>query len=103
MGWFARLFGGPTAPADIGQIIAAGVSVALPLADPPCAPGARIYHEYFMGDGPAPDGLFHWHARVYAANGEVIENRGAHPSETQAHAAAQGWAAMKKAELRGKQ
>ena len=65
------------------------------------APGSRVHHEYFTGDAPDADGKWSWHARVYADNGAVNEERGRADSHELARNAALTWCARVKASLGG--
>lgn len=65
------------------------------------APGSRVHHEYFVGDAPDADGKWSWHARVYADNGAVNEERGRADSRELARNAALTWCARIKAQLGG--
>ena len=67
--------------------------------DPKGSAGARIYHEYFVGAEPFPDG-FHWLSRVYAPDGVSRETSGVAKSDRRARVDAIAWAEATKAKLR---
>lgn len=76
-----------------------GVKLSAP-PDPKAAPGKRVYHEYFVGDAPQPDGQWRWDARVYVDGKKPVLGEGFAKSRYRAGEAAINWATAKKVELR---
>jgi hypothetical protein len=85
-----------------GQAKAATEAAPEPVRiDTNLAPGSRVHHEYFVGDASDADSKWAWHARVYADNGAVNEERGRADSRELARNAALTWCARVKAQLGG--
>ena len=97
--WFASWF----EEKKIEPLDATGKRLYFIAPDPRGAPGTRIYHEYFLGDRPLPNGQWGWLARVYSANSEVTEQSGSEATQDSAREAALNWAVSAKEKMRAAQ